>query len=89
MSASGARALHPTLLREYDIRGIVDETLFPDDARAIGRAFGSILARDGGRSAAVGYAGRLSSPAMAPALVEGLTAAASEIFDCAASRRIT
>ena len=27
----------PTSLREYDIRGIVGETLGPDDARAIGR----------------------------------------------------
>ncbi|MEK7819605.1 MAG: phosphomannomutase/phosphoglucomutase, partial [Pseudomonadota bacterium] len=42
---------------------------------AIGRAFGSILARDGGHTAAVGYDGRLSSPAMEQALVEGLTAA--------------
>lgn len=27
---------HPTILREYDIRGIVGETLSVDDARAIG-----------------------------------------------------
>ena len=32
---------NPTSLREYDIRGIVGETLGPDDARAIGRGFGS------------------------------------------------
>ena len=29
----------PTILREYDIRGIVGETLSTADARAIGRAF--------------------------------------------------
>ncbi|MBM3565906.1 MAG: phosphomannomutase, partial [Alphaproteobacteria bacterium] len=75
MPAKDARTLHPTLLREYDIRGIIDETLFPEDARAIGRAFGSILARDGGKTAAVGYDGRLSSPTMEKALIEGLTAA--------------
>ena len=35
---------HPTVLREYDIRGIIGETLGADDARAIGRGFGTMLA---------------------------------------------
>ena len=52
----------PTVLREYDIRGIVGRTLHPADAFAIGRAFGTIVARAGGRTVAVGYDGRLSSP---------------------------
>ncbi len=63
---------HPTVLREYDIRGIIGETLGADDARAIGRGFGTLLARDGGKVAAVGYDGRLSSPMLEEALVEGL-----------------
>ena len=35
-----SHAFDPTVLREYDIRGIIGETLGPDDARAIeiGRA---------------------------------------------------
>ena len=64
---------HPTVLREYDIRGIVGETLFEADAHAIGRCFGTIVARSGGTSVAVGYDGRLSSPGMEQALVRGLT----------------
>ncbi len=64
----------PTTLREYDIRGIVGETLHPADAFAIGRVFGAIIAGDGGRSVAVGYDGRLSSPTLEAALVEGLVA---------------
>ncbi len=64
---------HPTVLREYDIRGIVGETLFEPDAHAIGRCFGTIVARSGGTSVAVGYDGRLSSPGMEQALVKGLT----------------
>jgi phosphomannomutase len=64
---------NPTILREYDIRGIVDETLTEQDAWAIGRSFGSILAGQGGKSAAVGYDGRLSSPMLEAALVQGLT----------------
>ncbi len=31
----------PTMLREYDIRGIVGNTLHPADAFAIGRCFGT------------------------------------------------
>ncbi len=62
----------PTILREYDIRGIVGKTLSLQDAYAIGRTFGTILVRAGGSSAAVGYDGRLSSPALESALVQGL-----------------
>ncbi len=63
----------PTILREYDIRGIVGETLHDTDARALGRAYAKILIDSGGRSVAVGRDGRLSSPALEAALVEGLT----------------
>jgi phosphomannomutase len=63
---------HPTTLREYDIRGIVGETLSEADAYAIGRGFGTRVARLGGSRVAVGYDGRLSSPAFEEALVRGL-----------------
>ncbi|BAK68452.1 phosphoglucomutase/phosphomannomutase [Sphingobium sp. SYK-6] len=63
---------HPTTLREYDIRGIIGETLGEGDAYAIGRGFGTRVARAGGSRVAVGYDGRLSSPALEEALVRGL-----------------
>ncbi|QMW24537.1 phosphoglucomutase/phosphomannomutase PgmG [Sandaracinobacteroides saxicola] len=63
---------HPTSLREYDIRGIVGDTLTEADAWAIGRGFGTVIARAGGRTVAVGYDGRLSSPPLEAALVRGL-----------------
>jgi phosphomannomutase len=62
----------PTILREYDIRGIVGETLSTADARAIGRTYALTVARGGGRRVAVGYDGRLTSPDLEAALVEGL-----------------
>jgi len=65
---------HPTSLREYDIRGIVGQTLFPADAYAIGRVFGSMVSRGGGSTVAVGYDGRLSSPELEEHLVAGLKA---------------
>ena len=68
----------PTTLREYDIRGTVGRTLSEADAFAIGRCFGSIVARNGGRTVAVGYDGRLSSPALEAALAKGLSASGIE-----------
>jgi phosphomannomutase len=62
----------PTILREYDIRGIVGETLGIDDAHAIGRSFGTLLARTGGRRVVVGYDGRVSSPMLEKGLIDGL-----------------
>ncbi|MCI4590869.1 phosphomannomutase/phosphoglucomutase [Sphingobium sp. BYY-5] len=63
----------PTLLRDYDLRGTVGETLHAADAWALGRSFGTVIARAGGKRVAVGYDGRLSSPMLEDALVEGLT----------------
>ena len=65
-------AFDATTLREYDIRGIVGKTLHDADAFAIGRVFGTIIAREGGTRVAVGYDGRLTSPHLEQALVDGL-----------------
>ena len=70
----------PTSLREYDIRGIVGRTLHPADSFAIGRTFGSIVARGGGATVAVGYDGRLSSPELERPLVDGLKASGMEVI---------
>jgi len=70
----------PTVLREYDIRGIVGKTLHKADAFAIGRAFGTVVARSGGSRVAVGYDGRLSSPDLEPELVAGLKACGMEVL---------
>src|SRR6266853_1763557 len=64
----------PTILREYDIRGIVGQTLSTADAQAIGRAYAVTLAEAGGSRVAVCYDGRLTSPELEAALTEGLTA---------------
>ncbi|WP_448582895.1 phosphoglucomutase/phosphomannomutase PgmG [Thermaurantiacus sp.] len=70
----------PSSLREYDIRGIVGETLGEADAHALGRSFGSVVRRRGGLSVAVGRDGRLSSPALEAALVDGLMAAGCDVI---------
>src|SRR3984893_12074277 len=69
----------PTILREYDIRGIVGQTLFAADAHALGRAFAATLAEAGGKRVAVGYDGRLTSPALEAALVDGLAEGGADV----------
>jgi len=70
-----------SILREYDIRGIVGGTVHAADARAIGRTLGTLVWRKGGKKVALGYDGRLSSPELAAACIEGLTAAGIDVLD--------
>lgn len=72
--------LPPSILREYDIRGTVGKTLAAADATAIGRAFGTVVRRAGGHRVAVGRDGRLSSPMLEAALVDGLLAAGVDVL---------
>jgi len=70
---------NPSSLREYDIRGVVGKALGAEDARAIGRGFATRVRRAGGTRVAVGYDGRLSSPTLESALIEGLTASGVDV----------
>ena len=69
----------PEILREYDVRGTVGTTLSADDGYAIGRSFATRVRAAGGRRIAVGYDGRLTSPALEAALVEGLAASGVDV----------
>jgi phosphomannomutase len=70
----------PTVLREYDIRGTVGKNIGGDDAYAIGRGFGSAVARKGGKAVCIGYDGRLSSPELEAAVVDGLRDCGLEVW---------
>ena len=74
------RPLSPSILRAYDIRGVVPNELSEDDLYVIGRAFAAEMHALGGKRAAVGYDGRLSSPGLEQALVDGLVASGIEVF---------
>ncbi|MDR3425390.1 MAG: phosphomannomutase/phosphoglucomutase [Alphaproteobacteria bacterium] len=62
----------PTIIREYDIRGTVGKNLNEGDAVALGKAFGTMTLRAGGKRIVVGYDGRTHSPMFEAALVKGL-----------------
>jgi phosphomannomutase len=73
---------HPTVLREYDVRGIVGRTLSAMDAWALGRAFATDVAASRGCAApriCVGLDGRLSSPELEAALVRGLAEGGADV----------
>ena len=77
------QAVPASILREYDIRGIVGETLAAADARAIGHAFATIVA---GKTLAqpricVGCDGRLSSPELKSAVIDGAMRAGATVID--------
>lgn len=75
------RDLPADIFKAYDIRGIVGSTLTPEIAKLIGRAVGS-QARDTGQSSVVvGWDGRLSSPELASALIEGLLQTGIDVID--------
>jgi phosphomannomutase len=64
---------NPTILREYDIRGIVGDTLTEADAYALGRTYAAIARDEGARRIAVGRDGRTHSGMLEATLVRGLT----------------
>jgi len=72
--------VNSSILREYDIRGIVGDTFLLRDGYNIGRAFGSMLLECGGKSVSVGYDGRLSSPEIENQIVKGLSSTGLKVF---------
>lgn len=71
----------PEIFKAYDIRGIVGKTLTPEVARLIGQALGTEAAARKQKTIAVGRDGRLSGPALAAALAEGLNTAGIDVLD--------
>ena len=78
--SGGDHRFHPSILREYDVRGIVGKTLSAADATALGRAFATIVRAHGGQRVCVGMDGRLSSPELAEAAVEGVRTSGVEVL---------
>jgi len=66
------------VFKAYDIRGVVPDELDEDLARRIGAAFAEW---SGAARIAIGRDGRLSSPGLAAALAEGMTARGADVVD--------
>lgn len=72
---------HHSIIRAYDIRGIYNETLFDNDGFFLGRAFGSLLQKNGKNLVAVGLDGRISSPTLHNRLIQGLVSSGMKVKD--------
>ena len=62
-----------SILREYDIRGIVGKTLTEADAYALGRTYATQALEEGAKRIAVGRDGRTHSGVLETALIRGLS----------------
>ena len=69
-----------TILREYDIRGIVGDTLTEADAYALGRTYAALATDEGTKRIAVGRDGRTHSGMLEAALIRGLTESGIDVM---------
>ena len=69
-----------TILREYDIRGIIDEDLNSIDALYLGKAFATLLKKQKFKNVVVGYDGRISSINFEKELVKGLSSTGINVY---------
>ena len=66
------------VLREYDIRGVVDKNINENTAYTIGRVFGYVVFEKlKSNNISLGYDGRLTSPKLFKAMVFGLRSKAN------------
>ncbi len=73
--------LNPHIFRAYDVRGRVGADINPGVFEKIGRAYATMIRRNGGRTIAVGQDNRLSSGDLKAAFTSGVTAAGVNVVD--------
>ncbi len=73
--------LPSSVFRQYDIRGIVDDTLTPELVTTIGQALGTQALKKMQSTIIIGRDGRHSSPALSKALAEGILKSGCNVLD--------
>lgn len=69
------------IFKAYDIRGIVETQLTPSAVERIGKVLGSIAIEKGVKGLVVGYDGRLTSPALAKSLINGILNTGCNVYE--------
>ncbi|RZI46967.1 phosphomannomutase/phosphoglucomutase [Candidatus Finniella inopinata] len=80
-SSSSGHSFNPKILREYDIRGTMGQTLSIKDALLLGQRFGQMMQKNGLKTLSLGFDGRLSSPELTAALIDGLTQTGIQVYN--------
>lgn len=73
--------INPQIFREYDIRGVVGEDLNEEIIERIGKAYGTYVRKLGKKKVSLGRDCRLSSPAFAKAISDGITSTGVNVID--------
>lgn len=73
--------LNPYIFRAYDVRGKVGIDITPPVFELVGRAYGTLIRRRGGRVVALGMDNRTSSPALKEAFAAGLLGTGLDTVD--------
>ncbi len=73
--------INPFMFREYDIRGEVGKDLTLDAATLIGKAYATVVLREGGKKVCCGRDGRVHSPDLSKALIQGMLSTGLDVID--------
>src|SRR5499426_702956 len=76
-----AQMLNPHVFRAYDVRGLVGPDINADVFRQVGRAYATLIRRNGGRRIAVGQDNRISSGELKRGFIAGVRAAGISVVD--------
>ena len=75
-----SHTFNKTILREYDIRGIVKKDLNLIDALYLGKSFATLLKKNKLKNVAIGYDGRISSLKIEKELIKGLLSKGVKVY---------
>ena len=73
--------MNPEIFREYDIRGLVDKDLTPETVELIGKAVGTYIRRQGGKTLTLGWDVRTSSVQFRDLISKGLLSTGCDVID--------
>jgi len=73
--------VNPFIFRAYDVRGKVGVDVTPPVFAQVGRAYGTLVRRKGGRAVALGMDNRLSSPPLKESFAEGVLSTGVDVVD--------
>jgi phosphomannomutase/phosphoglucomutase len=73
--------LNPHIFRAYDVRGRLGSDINPEVFQQVGRAYATLIRRNGGRTIALGQDNRESSDTLKAAFTNGARAAGIDVVD--------
>jgi phosphomannomutase/phosphoglucomutase len=73
--------MNPGIFREYDIRGVAGKDILEEDAKSIGKAYGTLLQRQNRKTVSVGRDCRLTSESFAAHFISGVLSTGCDVVD--------